>query len=497
MPTHFDQLSDRLLDLNAINATLAMMDWDQQCFMPHGGSEARARQTSRLSRMAHDLFVSDETQRLLGGAEKEVAPGTENAAIVRLARRSMDLQTKLSSELVSKKARLSAEGHAAWVVARENNDFPSFAPILEQLFDLAREEAECIGYKDDIYDALLDQYEEGATADDCRRMFETLRAPMVDLVRRISESPNQPDNSFFHGDWNSANQLTLATKIATAVGYDFERGRIDAAPHPFCTGWSVGDIRITTRFLSDLMSSVYSTLHESGHAMYEQGSPMRWDGTMLAGGVSLGVHESQSRLWENIVGRSRAFVTYLAPVLKETFPSLSGITEDQIYRGINKVTPSFIRVEADEVTYNLHVMIRFEIESEILKGSLKVKDLPEAWNAKYTEYLGITPPTNTVGCLQDVHWAGGAIGYFPTYSMGNLLSYQIWNCLIKDVPNSDDLIASGNFQPILDWLRAKVYSKGQMLPPKELVMQVTGKPIGAEDYIAGLTKKYEDVYQLN
>lgn len=488
-------LKNRLYDVNALGAATAIMDWDQQCFMPKGGAEARAAQSSILSRMRHELFISDETQRLLADAEAAAAPGTEEAALCRVVRREMDISTKLPSEMVERESRLAAEGHESWVEARANNAFDTFAPHLAELFELNREKAELLGYEDHIYDALLDMYEEGGTAAQCRQMFDTLRGPIVELVRDI-KGASPIDASMLEGDWTDAQQSAFTEQVARAIGYDFGRGRQDTAPHPFCTGWSVNDIRITTRYQRDLSSALYSTLHECGHAMYEQGSPAAWDRTPLAGGVSLGVHESQSRLWENIVGRSQAFTNWMFPSLVEHFPSFRGVDTGEFYRAINAVTPSLIRVEADEVTYNLHVMVRFETECDILTGKLAVKDLPEYWNAKYTEYLGVTPTTDSEGCLQDVHWSMGSIGYFPTYSMGNLLSYQFWTCLKRDLGDVDGMMARGEFAPILGWLTEHIYQHGSRFTPSELVQRVTGKPMGADDYVAGLTAKYRAIYRL-
>ena len=379
--------------------------------------------------------------------------------------------------------------------ARKANNFKGFASSLERMFDIAREEAEHLGYTDHIYDALLDQYEEGGTAADARTMFETVKGPQVDLVRRIAEKP-EVDDSFLTGNWDAGDQAKFTEKLLAKIGFDMSRGRQDTAPHPFCTGWSVNDIRLTNRFQSYLGTSIFGALHEGGHGMYEQGSPQKWDLTPLAGGVSLGVHESQSRFWENIVGRSRGFWKSTLPDLNAAFPALGNPSLDTFYRAINKVRPSFIRVEADELTYNLHVLIRFELECAILTRELDVADLPEAWNAKYTEYLGVTPRTDSEGCLQDVHWSGGMIGYFPTYSMGNLLSYQIWETLKKDVTNTEELFEAGNFAPILEWLVQKVYSHGRSIPPKELVLKVTGMPLSADEYLAGLSAKYTELYGL-
>lgn len=492
MSTPLEALKSRLADVNALQAATAMMDWDQQTYMPRGGADARAEHLGILGRMAHEQFTSDETMKLLQSATPE---NEDDKAMLRVVKRDLDLSTKIPTALVEKKARLAAHAHEEWVKARAENNFAGFAATLETMFDIARQEAEYLGYKDNIYDALLDQYEEGATAADARAMFDAVRGPQVALVKEIQAQP-ETDDSWLYGTWDQGKQKQFTEMMVQAIGFDFGRGRQDTAPHPFCTGWSVGDIRLTTRFKDYLPSSIMGSMHEAGHGMYEQGSPMAWDRTALAGGVSLGLHESQSRTWENIVGRSRAFWNFFYPKLQETFPELKNRDVDTFYRAINKVKPSLIRVEADELTYNLHVMVRFEIECDVLSGKLSVKDMPAAWNAKYEEYLGITPPTDSEGCLQDVHWSQGSIGYFPTYSMGNLLSYQIWRALEKDVKDPMALIEKGEFAPILGWLQKKVYSQGRKFTPKDLVMQVTGKPMDPNDYISGLSAKYREVYRL-
>jgi carboxypeptidase Taq len=399
----------------------------------------------------------------------------------------------LPTELVARKTKLSAVAHEEWVRARSANDFASFSPTLEKMFDICKEEAECLGYTDHIYDALTDQYEEGATASDWRAMFEAIKGPQVELVKAIQER-GPVDDACLYGEWDRAKQSAFTEKLVTAIGFDFNRGRQDTAPHPFCTGWSVGDIRLTTRYKPYIGSAIFGSLHEAGHGMYEQGSPAAWDLTSLAGGVSLGLHESQSRTWENIVGRSKAFWSYFLPDLQKSFPELGHLTLDEFYKLINKVEPSLIRVEADELTYNLHVMVRFEIECDVLSEKLAVKDMPEAWNAKYEQYLGIRPSTDSEGCLQDVHWSMGSIGYFPTYSMGNILSYQIWNALSRDVKDPFDKIANGDFAPILGWLQENMYSKGKKYTPKELVHIMTGESINPKYYLEGLEAKYREIY---
>lgn len=487
----------RLANVNALNSAIAIMDWDQQVLMPKGGAEARSHHVSILSRLSHEAFVADETRTLLDKAKSEVEPDSDDEAMLRVVGRDLDLRTKIPVALVERKSKLSSEAHESWVHARANNDFPGFAPVLTEMFEICREEAEALGYTDHIYDALLNQYEEGATAADCTRMFETLKQPTVDLLADIVENGRRIDDATLYGSWDEDAQKRFSVMITKAIGYDFDRGRIDTAPHPFCTGWSVGDIRLTTRYKPYIGSAIFGSLHEAGHGMYEQGSPMEWDRTPLAGGVSLGVHESQSRTWENIVGRSRPFWKHFMHDFTAKFQVLKPIDPEDFYRMINKVEPSFIRVEADELTYNLHVLIRFEIECAVLTGQLAVKDMPEAWNDKYESYLGIRPRNDSEGCLQDVHWSMGSVGYFPTYSMGNLLSYQFWTCLERDLGDVNTMMEKGQFGPIHGWLKDHIYSKGRKFTPKELVQQVTGKPIGADDYIKGLHAKYRDIYGLN
>jgi carboxypeptidase Taq len=490
-----DALKQRLFDVNALEAATALMEWDHQTYMPEGSAAARAEHVGILSRMAHETFVADETLRLAEEARAEASTEDEKA-LVRVVRRDLDLKTKIPASLVSEKVRVGSIAHEEWVKARASNDFNSFAPTLEKMFDIVRSEADHLGYQAHIYDALIDQYEEGATHESCKLMFEGLKGPQVALVKAITEAPGQPDDSFLYGEWDVDTQRIFTEKLAKSIGFDFNHGRQDIAAHPFCTNFSVGDVRLTTRYKDYLPSSIFATLHEAGHGMYEQGQRQDWDRTPLAGGVSLGVHESQSRTWENIVGRSRAFWNRFYPDLQQAFPQLGSVNLDSFYRAVNKVERSYIRVEADELTYNLHVLVRFEIESAVLDGTLAVKDIPDAWNAKYADYLGITPRNDAEGCLQDVHWSAGLIGYFPTYTMGNLLSYQIWNKLRADLGDTDALIEAGEFGPILGWLQEKVYRQGKKFPPTELAIRVTGAPVTADAYLEGISAKYRAIYGI-
>lgn len=365
---------------------------------------------------------------------------------------------------------------------------PSLPLFLERLFDIARETAESLGYRDHIYDPLIDLFEQGATRAQAQAMFDAIKKPIRELANHAAAE--DVDDSFLYSDWDAAELTAFAQNIAEHIGFDFHRGRLDVTTNAFCTNFSRDDVRLTARPSRHIGGILFSALHEMGHGLYEQGSPEKWDRTPLAGGVSLGLHESQSRTWENIVGRSRGLWSFFYGALQTEFPQLQCRSTEDFYRAINKVQPDPIRIGSDELTYNLHILVRFELECEILTGEVPISNLPEAWNEKYRSYLGIVPKNDGEGCLQDVHWSRGSVGYFPTYSMGNMISWQIWHRLEKDLPDPEALMAAGNFKPILDWLTENVYSCGKRYSPSELLLRVTGKPFGAQDYIDGMTKKY-------
>lgn len=462
------------------------MTWDQQVLMPEGGTGARTAHLARLGRMGHEVLVSDETRRLLEEAESEVAPGSDDAACVRAFRREVDVRSALPGELVERKSRVSSEAYQAWRKARAESDFSLLAPHLEELFSIARETSERRSLGSHVYDGLTDLFEEGATYAQERAMFDALKGPIRDLIDRAPRD----DSAFLFGDWDPEALRSWAQRTAQVVGYDFKRGRLDITSNAFCTNFSCDDVRMTTRHNDRIEGIVFSSLHEMGHGLYEQNSPRAWDRTPLAGGISMAVHESQSRLWENIVGRSRPFWTRFLPDLKVALPTFADVSVEQFYRGINRVQPGPIRIGSDELSYNLHIMARFELECEILEGKVPVRELPDAWNAKYRAYLGVEPRNDGEGCLQDVHWSRGSVGYFPTYSMGNLISWQVWEKLMGDIPNTEALMEKGDFAPILAWLTENIYSQGKRYRPTELVRKVTGKAMGPEAYIAGMTSKY-------
>jgi carboxypeptidase Taq len=484
------RLRDLYADYEALDKAVSLLHWDRQVLMPPAGGAARTAQVGRLTRMAHERLTSDAMQRAVEDAASEAAPGSTDAAMVRAIKRDLSSELKLPTELVERKSRVSSEAYDTWRRAKPDNDFPALRPYLEQLFEIARETAELLGYSEHIYDPLLDLYEEGATTDDATRMFAAIRQPIIDLVRQTDPDT---DDAFLYRDWDKEKLKSFAQRTSQAIGFDYSRGHLSVAANAFCTTISSADVRMTTRPSEALKGIVSSTLHEMGHGLYEQGSPVAWDRTPLAGGVSLAVHESQSRLWENIVGRALPFWEHFLPDLKETFPELNSVPLDAFYRAVNKVKPEFVRVGADELTYNLHILVRFELEVEIVTGQLAVRDLPEAWNGKYRELLGITPPSDTLGCLQDVHWTRGSVGYFPTYAMGNLIGAQIWKVLQQDLGDTDEMMRRGQFAPILEWLTEKIYRKARSVPPQDLVVQVTGRPMEATDWLDYAKAKYSAI----
>jgi carboxypeptidase Taq len=492
-------LKERLSDIHNLNMASALLDWDQQTYMPPGGVAARAEQRATLSKLSHNLFTSGETRSLLEAAEAQsgaLDADSDEAAMLRVARRDFDKATRIPTDLVVEFARVTALAQEEWAKARAANDYPAFAPWLERIVVLTRRTAEALGYEDRLYDALLDQYEPGMTSAQIDATFAELKRETVPLARAIFDRVEAVDASVLTRDYDEGKQKVFAEKVLADCGFDFKRGRQDRSVHPFCTHFSRGDVRLTTRYDRNFLSmALFGSLHEMGHGLYEQGVGESLEGTILASGTSLGVHESQSRLWENLVGRSRAFWQRYYGDLQGTFPEALGDTPPEaFYRAMNRVCPSLIRVEADEVTYNLHIILRYELEQELLEGRLSVADAPEAWNAKMQELLGITPPTNAEGILQDVHWSIGIMGYFPTYSLGNLLSVQLWEKAVQDVPSIPEDIPAGRFAPLLGWLRENVHQHGRKYLPGELVQRVTGSPLTPEPYVRYLRRKFGEIY---
>jgi len=491
----------RMAETTALSNASAVLGWDQQTYMPPGGGAARAEQMAAMSKVIHQMATGRETETLLEAAERDgggLDPDSDDAAYLRVARRDFNRAAKMPEELVARIARITTLGYEAWHEARTASDYGKFAPWLEQILGLSREVAELRGYQESIYDALLDEYEPGMRASDVQKMFDAIKPASVALVKAVAaQGPNAVDDSVLKRDFDEARQEAFGKVVVSALGFDWTRGRQDRAVHPFCTSFTRGDVRITTRFERNFLPvALFGSMHETGHALYEQGVSSRYDGNVLGGGVSLGVHESQSRLWENLVGRSRPFWQAFYPDLQQTFPDqLGDVAPDAWYRAINKVEPSLIRVEADEVTYNLHILLRFGMEVALLEGRVSVADAPALWNAKTEEYLGLTPPDDAHGILQDVHWSGG--GYFPTYSVGNLLSVQLFEAANDALGGEIEAqIARREFGPLHGWLQENIYQYGRKYDPKELVRRVTGRPLDPAPYLRYLQTKFGDVYGL-
>ncbi len=494
---HTRALVAHLSDAADLDSAASVLHWDQQTYMPPGGVAARAEALATLSRLSHGITASDETAHLLNAAG-DPEPGSDAEAVVRVARREHDRATKLPSRLVAETSRATTLAEPAWRRARADGDFGSLVAHLQKILDLQRETAEHLGYEDHPYDALLDRYEPGATKARLEPMFEDLKRGTAGMVRAVSDAADDR-TAPLRGAFDERRQEVFGKSIASAFGYDWSRGRQDRAPHPFCINFGgPGDVRITTRFDPDRLSpALFATLHEAGHALYEQGVDPAYSRTPLAGGVSLGIHESQSRLWENVVGRSRPFWSHFYPRLQDAFPeTFGGTSAEDFYRAINAASPSEIRVEADELTYNLHVVLRFELEVALVEGSLAVPDLPEAWNAKMEEHLGISPKDDARGVLQDDHWAIGYFGYFPTYTLGNVLSVQLFEAALKAHPEIPAEMERGEFGALLAWLRENVHRPGKKHDPEALIEDATGRPPDTAPYLRYLREKFGELYEL-
>jgi carboxypeptidase Taq len=481
-------------ELDALNSAIGLMNWDQQLLMPAGGLSARSEHLLRLSRIRHTILTSDEFRTDLDDAKASGAD--QDQAAIRILLAEVEEATKLPLDLIERKSKVTTDAYQTWRKAKQDNNYSLLAPYYKEVFEIAKETAECLTYKNHPYDALINLYEEDSTFAEAESTLGQIKGPSIELLKAIKGSKVSIDDSFLVRDWNNDRLKMTMERIVRQIGFSLNNGRLDVANNAFCAGSGPGDVRMTTRPSEHIKGIVSSTLHEMGHGLYEQNQRADWAGTPLCGGVSLAVHESQSRTWENVIGRSYPFWKYFWTWFQEQHPFLAEYNVDQFYAAYNKVEPSFIRVGADEISYNLHILVRFEIEVEIITGKLDVKNLPEAWNAKYEEYLGIVPPTDSLGCMQDVHWSKGSIGYFPTYSYGNLIGVQIHNRMLSELPNCDELIQSGNFRPILDWLTEKVYGYGKLMPPKYLVEHIVGEPMKAQPWIDYATAKFSALYQL-
>jgi len=496
----YDKLCTHARELAILNATEALLGWDERTKLPPAGGEYRAEQMSYLAGFIHKKQTAPEVGDWLGELiESPLAadPHSDTGADVVNLKRDYDRKTKLPQSLVEELAKLSVLGQQLWVEARKANDFARFRPLLERTIELKRQEAAAIGYDDQPYDALLDEFEPGAKTSEVAVVLRGLREQLVPLVAAIANSSKRPDLNALKGHYPVDAQEKFGKRAAAAIGFDFNAGRLDVTNHPFCSGMGPRDVRLTTRYdEASLDGSLFSTLHEAGHGIYEQALRPDSYGLPTGEAVSLGIHESQSRMWENLVGRSRAFWQYFYPEAQATFPTLAGATLDAFHFAINDVRPSLIRTESDEVTYNLHILIRFELELALINDELPVADLPAAWHAKYREYLGIESPTDADGVLQDVHWSSGAFGYFPTYSLGNLYAAQFFDAAAHDLGDLHAMFARGEFKPLREWLREKIHSQGRRYPAADLARRVTGSPLSHDALMRHLHRKFGPLYEL-
>lgn len=500
LATKLDQLKTLIHEISDINTATAFLGWDQQTYMPKGGAEDRGDALATLSSLAHLKSTSPELGALIDAAQTETAslvPDSDDARLVKVCQRGYTKSVKVPAQWVSDFARTTTLGHSAWEEARRKNDFSLFQPHLEKIVGLRRDYAEFFAPYTHQYDPLLDDFEPGMKTAEVQAIFNQVRPVQVALIQAI-RSRTQVDSSYLGLAYDEKAQWDFGVDVITRFGYDWNRGRQDRSAHPFTQSFGIDDVRITTRFDPHrVATALFGTMHEAGHALYEQGVDRSLRRTPLASGASMAIHESQSRMWENLVGRSLSFWKYYYPRFQTLYPAqLRDVDLNSFYRGINRVEPSLIRVEADEATYNLHVMLRLELEIALMEGSLAVKDLPEAWNRKMQEYLGLRPPTDAVGVLQDVHWSGGMFGYFSTYALGNLVSAQLWEVIQREILNLDARMEQGDFSDLLAWLRENVHRHGAKFEPQELVQKVTGSKIDPRPYLRYLQTKFGEIYHL-
>ena len=493
----WEALDRRMHELADLGRTAALLSWDQQTMMPPRGAEGRARAVATLRLIRHQRLCDRALGELLEEAAAD-ALDPPRTAMVRVLRREYDRATRLPDDLVRRLALASSRGQAVWQEARRLVDWPMFLPCVEEMVALKREQADLLGHDGERYDALLDLYEPGMRTTSVERVFAALSADLGELVQAITAQPPLPPPPFAGGLFAESLQWDLTMRMLTDIGFDFAAGRQDISAHPFTTTIALQDIRLTTRIdETDPFSAVHSSLHEAGHGLYDQGFDPEYEDTPVAQAPSLGLHESQSRLWENLVGRCLPFWRRYTPVLHELFgEEMRGASAEDVHRHVNAVRPSLIRVEADEVTYNLHVLIRFRLELALLREELAPADLPGAWNDAYRSHLGVVPGDDGEGVLQDVHWSTGSFGYFPTYTIGNLYSVLLWERIRSDLPDVEDQIEDGEFAPLLGWLRERVHRQGYFYEGAELIERVAGSGLVHEPFMAYLWGKYGPLYGI-
>lgn len=504
-PTSYNDLCAAMHELGTLGSISALVGWDQETYMPPKGTEARSDQSALLAKLMHERATDPKLGEMISVCESDPDlqdPTSAEFANVREMRIDYDKATKLPGDLVSALAKAQSKAQDVWKGARKNNDFKSFVPALTEVMSLTRRKGECLGIPEggELYDALLNEYEPNATAAQIESIFTPLRGKLSAFIQEVADNGDAPDVSFVHREIPTEKQHGFGMKVIKAFGFDMDRGRLDTTTHPFCSGFAPGDTRLTTRYsLTNFPDAIGSTMHECGHGLYEQGLPKETGdfGTPLTQAISLGIHESQSRMWENMVGRSRAFWSWALPIAKEMFsPTMDDVALDPMVRAMNTCTPSFIRVESDEATYNLHVMLRFELERAMISGDLDIKDLPEAWNTKFKDMLGLDVPDDARGCLQDVHWSFGLVGYFPTYTLGNLYAAQMWETINDTITDLDDQMAKGQFGELLAWTRAHIHVHGRRYSAGEIIERATGRALDPEPLMRHLESRVRPAYGL-
>jgi carboxypeptidase Taq len=495
--TDLQVLRERLGEVADISSALSLLHWDQEVYMPPKGAMARGQQIATLSALSHRLFTAKEMGTLLEDLREQADHmQPDDAKLVEETLYDYRRATCLPEKFVHAFAEECSNAYEAWVVARKESRFAFFQPHLEKLVTLLRQKADLLGYNGSPYNALLEDYERGMTAEELSRIFGDLAVKQSALIERIMASPKRPDIGWLSQRWDESAQWDFTLKVLADMGFDFEAGRQDKSVHPFTTKFDLRDVRVTTRVdPEDLFSALFGSIHEGGHALYEQGILEKDRRTTLGDAPSLGIHESQSRMWENMVGRSLPFWKYYTPHLRQRYPDqLKGVSPEQVYQAVNHVEPSLIRVEADECTYNLHIILRFEIEVALIEGSIRTAEVPEVWNAKVKQYLGLEVPNDAKGCLQDIHWSHGGMGYFPTYALGNLYAAQMFEKITEEIAGLWNQIEEGQFGGLLFWLRQNVHSLGRRKTASEIVKDSTGHPPGSEAFLAYLEKKYGTLY---
>jgi len=494
----FTVLKDKLREILNIRAVLALLQWDEEVNMPPNGAEARGDQLKTIAQILHRL----ETDTYLGEElsyfyECKNGLSSDDAKMIEEARYDYQRAVKIPSSWVGKFAEVRSKAYHAWVQARHQSDFSIFQPYLDEIVSLCRERASLLGYEKSPYDALLEDFERGTDTQTLDRLFSELEQEQSKIYQSVL-GEGRPGSVFEGKTWDTGKQWEITLQLLSAIGFDFNSGRQDRSVHPFTTNFDIYDVRITTRLNStNLFSGIFSSLHEGGHALYEQGFRKEDRGTWLAQAPSLGIHESQSRFWENFVGRSFSFCQYFLPLLKQYFPNeFENIPPELLYREINRVFMNFIRVEADECSYNLHIVLRYRIEKDLIEGSIQVSDVPDYWNHLFEKLFGSAPPNDADGCLQDIHWSHGSFGYFPSYALGNLFAGQILE-KIKTELNIDELIKEGDFIPVHDWLKKNIFEIGRRCCAKEIVEKISGKPVSSTLFLSYLKEKYSKIYQIS